>query len=204
MACDDPCSFGIDASEFKETLAHIAVGSSVESVATDGIFFIVFIGDRENIAFRRHRLMERCIKDSDHRNIRSEYFTAGSHGDCLRRVVKGTEFTQIIYGIDYFIGHQSALLIDLAAVEDSVSNGDDLADIVDYFSFAGSHLLHDFKESLLVCREIHLLFDLCTAGDAVRDKAAGTYTLAVSLADHLFVVHLDQLIFKAAGTGIYN
>jgi hypothetical protein len=38
----------------------------------------------------------------------------------------------------------------------------------------------------------------------VRDKAAGTYTLAVSLADHLFVVHLDQLIFKAAGTGIYN
>ena len=115
-----------------------------------------------------------------------------------------SKFAEIIDGVYDLIGHQGALLIDLAAVEDPVSYCDDLAHVVYDLSLAGGHLFNDLEEGFLVSREIHLLLDPGASGDAVGDESARTDTLAVALSDHLLVIHLDQLIFEAAGTGIYD
>ena len=202
VADDDLCAFRIDALKLEESLADETVGGSMEAIAADGVLLIVFVGDREDIALRRHGLMEGGIEHRYHRNIFSENFLTCAQSDSLRRIVERSKLSQIIDGVDDFIVDQSGYLVDLTSVENTVSDGDDLFYIVNDLSFAGCKLGNDFKERFLVGGEGDFFDDCRAACHLMCDQAADADPFTVSLCDDAFVIHFDQLVFQAAGTRV--
>ena len=75
------------AHNFCAAVAYKAVGSAVEAVFTDFVFFIVFIGEREHIRFRRHGRVERVVEHRDLRHVRPEQRNACLNALNVRRIV---------------------------------------------------------------------------------------------------------------------
>ncbi len=62
--------------------------------------------------------------------------------------MQGSQRAQLADGLDDLIGDQAAALELLAAVHDAVTDGVDLAHVVDALACAGGHLLHDLGKCL--------------------------------------------------------
>ena len=75
------------AHDFGAAVAYKAVGSAVEAVFTDFVFFIVFIGEREHIRFRRHGRVERVVEHRDLRHVRPEQRNTCLNAFNVRRIV---------------------------------------------------------------------------------------------------------------------
>ena len=66
------CALGRDAQELACTLRDIAVGGTVETVATDAVLLIQLVGDGIHIGLGGHRLMESGVEHAYLRQARHQ------------------------------------------------------------------------------------------------------------------------------------
>ena len=102
------------------------------------------------------------------------------------------------------IAAQAMINTLLAAVHDTVTDGIDLADVVDALAFAGGHLLHDLGKCLGVGGEDSGRGGLVAVGLVGDHAAFHANALAQALAQHLLAVHIDQLILQGRRAAVNN
>ena len=147
--------------------------------------------------------MESGIEHGHHGDV-AEHLACGLDAQNAGGVVQGSQRAQLADGLDDLVGDQAALLELLAAVHDTVTDGIDLADVVDALAFAGGHLLHDLGKCLGVGGEDGGrggLVAVCLMGDHAAFHANA---LAQALAQHLLAVHIDQLILQRRRAAVNN
>ena len=118
--------------------------------------------------------------------------------------MQGGQGAQLPEGIDDFIGDQAAGLELLAAVDHAVADGVDLGNTVNDLALAGGHLLHDLRKSLGVGGEDRRGGSLGAVGLVSDHAALHANALAQAFAQHLFAVHIDQLILQGRRTAVNN
>ena len=205
VADDEFGSFGIFSGDFEVSLGDEAVGSSVEAITTDGIFFIVFIRNTEHISFFGHGLMEGGIENSDHGGFFSENFLASCHCNSLRRVVERAKVFEFYADVfDKFIGYDGGSFVFFGTVENAVADCFDFADAFNNFVFAFGKEFNKFFKCFFMGGEAYVIFSFVTGFGFVADSAVDADSFAKAFCNDILGVHLDKLILKRGAACINN
>ena len=205
VADDEFGSFGIFTGDFEISLGDETVGSSVEAITADGIFFIVFIRNTEHVCFFGHGLMEGGIENSDHGSFFSENFLASFHSNSLGRVMKRAKIAEFYADIfDEFIGDKGGNFVFFGTVKGSVTDSFDFADVSNNFVFAFGKEFYEFFESFFMGGEAYVIFGFVTCFGFVADSAVDADSFAKTFCYDILGVHLDKLILKRGAACVNN
>ncbi len=111
------------AGQLAVTGRNIAVGGSVETVAANLVFFIIFIGNGEHISLGRHGQVEAVIKHDNLRNIGAENLTAGTDTHEVGGVVKGSKVDKAFDAFHNLLVNKHRLVEQGAALNHAVADG---------------------------------------------------------------------------------
>src|SRR5699024_3812427 len=105
----------------------------------------------------------------------------------------------------YNVGSDQAALFELfAAVYNAVTNGVDLADLVNHLALAGGHLLDDFAKRFGMGGEDRGRGSLMAVGLVGDHAALHANAFTQALAKNLLTVHIDELVLQARRTAVDN
>ena len=184
-------------------VGNILVAGAVEAVAAHTVLLVVLVGDGVHISLRRHGAVEGGVEHSHHGNV-AEHLAGGLDTQNTGGVVQRSQRAQLTQRVDDLIGDQAAALELLAAMHDAVADGVDLAHVIDALACTGGHLLHDLGKSLGVGGEDCRGGSLGAVGLVSDHAALHANALAQAFAQHLFAVHIDQLILQGRRTAVNN
>ena len=147
--------------------------------------------------------MEGGVEHSHHGNV-AEHLAGGLDTQNTGGIVQRSQRAQLTQRVDDLIGDQAAALELLAAMHDAVTDGVDLAHVIDALACTGGHLLHDLGKSLGVGGEDRRGGSLGAVGLVSDHAALHANALAQAFAQHLLAVHIDQLILQGRRTAVNN
>ncbi len=187
-------------------LRHVRMRGSVETVAADAVGFVPILRDRIPIGAGWNALVEGGVEDGDLGNVRSaghRYLDAQEVG----WVVQGRERGELPNGLDHpFVDHAGVAEL-FAAVNDSMSDADELAAIFRYTAVAEQ--AHDSVEGggviperavgdLFVERPRRIPLSVNESAARLADPLCGSVRQQGALA------HLEELILDRRASGVEN
>ena len=185
------------AHELCNAVADIAVGGAVEAIAADLVLLIVLIRHSEHVSLLRHGGMESRIEHDNFRDFLAENVHAGANALYMCAVVQRCKRDEAFDALDDLFVNENGLAEERAALNDTVADSSDFAQILNDADFAVEKCVLDLLERFGVVR--HADFDLLLSA-VCRLVAENAHfkanLLAVALCKHLLVVHIDQLILK--------
>ena len=191
--------------KMRAVCADIAVRSAVEAIAANLILFIIFIGDRIHIGLARHSGMEGGVEYNALREVLPKHLLASQNPLQFRPVVQRSERNQAFNALQYLIIHQQGFAEHRTALRHTVADCCNLGQIFNNaVLFVGQRLRHQLEG---LCVVLHGCIVLCSAAIRCLMAEASDFlpnSFTVSLCKHLFVVHINQLIFQRGAAGINN
>ena len=155
------------AHHFSSFFCNILVAGSVEAISTNSVLFIIFVGNRINIGFGGHGLMESGIKDTNHRCIGHQSL-AGINTGKIGGIMKRCQFHTFFQGIDYIRSDQHRGSIFFSRMNDPVADS--------------TNFVHGSYDSMVL---IHNGFQNMT--DSIRMIGHGSFQLKLFLISYLLV-----------------
>ena len=127
MAGDDACTLWTDAKELADTLRHIAVASTVETIATDTVLLVHRVGDSIHVGVVWHGLMESGVKDANLRNVREDACD-GINALQISGVVERSQVGERGKDIQHLFVEEDGLAEALTAVHHAMADSIQLAE----------------------------------------------------------------------------
>ena len=178
------------------------VAGAVETVATDAVFLVVFVWKAVEERLGRQSAVESGV---EHYRLRhAGQHLAHSVDTC--QVARGVERSQVLQTLDLlddFVGHNSAILEDLATMCDTVADGSDLFEV---FDDANLGVGQSFENNLYTFGVIgygQLLIVFLAVEFMGEFTHIKTDSLEKTFCHHLGIVrHIYQLVFDRGATTI--
>ena len=195
---------GVLAQELGSGHAHIAVAGAVSAVAADGVLLVHLVGHAVDVSLGRHGLMEGGVEYNHVGSLSTEHSLGAAQALHMSHVVNGSQGSDLLDLVDDGIGHDLALGEELSTLHNAVADGADLALILHNSALAGGHHLNDLGESLGVGGEGNLFGPGAAVGLMGDLAALDADALAQALAQHVLIVHVDELVLQRRRTAVDN
>ena len=140
--------------------------------------------------------MESVVKNSNLGNVLAENVHAGTDAFDVGRIVERSEVGKAFDTCDNLFCDKAAFIEESAALNDSVANCCDFAQIVKNLAFAACESFLNLKESVGVILEGYVVFEFETFCCGAADTAVDLDAFADALSDHLFIIHINKLILE--------
>ena len=194
MADDDPQILSVLSKDLGRPLRHEIMAGSMEAVAADLVFLIVFIGKAVQIGLFRHGLMERRIEHHRHGHAGHDRL-AGADADQVGRIVQRRKVAAGLDPLNHLFVHQDGAGEALSAVHHTVSHRVDLGKGADHAHLRIRELFDHQLHSRRVIRHIRHFLHLFPARRLMGDVASvDADPLAQSLRQNRLRIAVDELI----------
>ena len=175
---------------------------AVETVTTNFVIFIPFVWYCVHICFSWHCCVENCVEYYNVWNVCTEYSFCAVETKNVCWVVQWCDCAKTTDFCNNFIINKCGFLEAFCAVSNTVTDSGNFFYVIDNFAFACCHHFNNFCECFCVCWEWNFYCPFAIVS-FVFDKAAfNTDSFADTFADNAFIFHVDELIFKGAGTTV--
>ena len=203
MAGDDRGLLQLPPEETGGRQRHIVVAGPVEPVLADAVLLVIFVGDRVKIGLRRHGLVELGVENTNVRDPRHRRFARLNPGEVGRIVQRPERETLPDDLLDLLVDHHRGGNL-LAAVENPVSDRDDLPEVGNDTALRIDQLGADLLESLLQILDRNDPFKLVPVTDTLVDhvRLVGAEPLELPLGQNRVVGHREQRVLHRAAAGI--
>ena len=169
----------------------------MEAVAAHGVLLVILIGDVEHVGLGGHGGVESGVEHHHLGDLLAEDLAAGADALAVGLVVKGGQGDKALNILNDLLVHQHGLVEDRAALHDAVAHGGNLIQAVDNAVLPVDKGVFHLHKGGGVVQHVHVLLQLPAVGGLVGEDAPGhADALAVALAHHLFVVHVDELVLQ--------
>ena len=122
MTGDNARVIDVETEDFAHALRHIAVACTVESIATNVVFLVKFVGNGIEIGIVGHGTMERIIKDTDLRSGRHQRVNSTDSLQ-MASIMNGCKVTKLLNILLNLLVNNDALIIFIPSLHDAMSHG---------------------------------------------------------------------------------
>ena len=167
------------------------------SIAAHAVFFIVLIGNIEHKGLGGHGGMERGVEHHRFRHLIAKQVPAGANALHVGLVVQRRQGDQAFDALDHLFVYQHGLAEQRPALHHAVADGGYLVQAFQHAVLRIDQSVLDLLEGGGMILHIHVLMQLSAVLRFVGEHTrlhADPFT--VSLAQHLFGIHIDQLILQ--------
>jgi len=200
---DDAFLLGLDAKEFADTLADVAVTRAVEPVATYAVLLVELVGQGIHIGVVGHGLVEGGVEDSHLRDVGQEGFH-GVHALDVGRVVERGQVVAGGEGFHDFGGEAHRLVETLATVHHAMADGIQFIETAEHgIGATGQHLKDElYAGGVLLDGTLHLVL---LAVQLDSNKRIGQPNLFDAAAGNdRPVIHVVKCIFNGTAAAVEN
>ena len=196
MADDDSQILSVLSQNLSRPFGHEIMAGSMEAVAADLIFLIVFIRKAVQIGLFRHGLMERRIEHHRHGHAGHDLLT-GTDADQVGRIMQRRQIAAGFDSLDHLFVHQNGAGEILSSVYHTVSHRVDLGKGTDHAHLLIGELLdHQLHRGGMI-RHIRHFLHFFPARRLMGDVASiDADPLAQSLCQNRFRIAVDELILQ--------
>ena len=174
----------------------------METIATDAVLLVQFVGDGIHISLWRHRLVESCVEHAHVRQARHQLLH-GIHALQVGRVVQRRQVRALFEGFQHLVGQEHALVELLAAMHHAVTYGINLVKTLDDTNLGVGQQREDELHALGVLRYVVHNLTLLAIGELHLYKGTvQAYTLGTATGHHTLVVHVVQCVLDGGRTTI--
>ena len=204
VAGDDFPVADVDAEDFADALADVAVAGAVEAVAAHVVLGVILVGQGIEEAACGHGLVEGGVEDA-HLGHAGEQGLHGVDAGDVGGVVEGSQVVALLDHLLDFGGDEDALAELLAAVDDAVAYGLDFGVGGDAAYLGVGEDVEDGLDGALVvglAEFAHLLgavFEL-----ELDEGAVDADFLDAALGEDNLAVGVDELVFYGAASAVEN
>ena len=149
------------ANHFGGLLSYKLVAGAVESVTTDAVFLVIFVGQAVEIRLRRQSAVK-CRVKHDRLRHTGQYL---AHSVDTSQIAGGVERSQMLEALDllyHLVGNDGAVLENLAAVGNTVADSADFLQVLDNANLRIGQSLEDYLDTLSVVGNRQLLIVFLT------------------------------------------
>ena len=168
----------------------------MEAVLSYVELFIALVGETEHISLGGHCLVECRIEYNDLRNSLGNNALAGSESKRMSMVVNRSELTEFIDLINNLISNENGLIKNISALHDSVTYSRYFVHTVNYLCVACCKGFNKLHKSLGMRRERTVSTEFSAVVCLVGNVTVNSDSVAVTLSNNAFIVHVDELILE--------
>ncbi len=179
------------------------VRSSVEAVFSDVIFFVIIIRKSVHKRLFGHCLVESGIEHNYLRNVFGENLFASPQRKSVRVVMYRCKILKIVYLLNYLIGNKGSLVKNFRALNYSVTYRGYFVHRLDNRSLSGRKHINKLLKSFCMSGEITVHVNRSAVESLMGNVTSNTYSVAVSLGNNAFVIHVEKLIFERGASRVY-
>ena len=138
--------------------------------------------------------MERRIEYRNLRHMLTKHLAAGLDRKDGGWVMQRRKLAQALDFAEHIVGDQNRFCKIFAAVNDTLSDCADFTDVFQRASLSLDQMPDQLAQRLRMCRKCDFAGVLDAVRAGMRNCAIDADAFTIALSEHLFAVHIDQLI----------
>ena len=140
--------------------------------------------------------MESVVENNNLRKLCAENLTAGFDTLNVGGIMKGSKVAKAADAFNNLVGYEHAFVEESTALNDSVTDSRDLAEVIDNLEFALCENLFNLKEGFGMVGHENLCFFLFAVSAEADEAFCVTDSFAVAFCENRLVFHIKKLIFE--------
>ena len=176
----------------------------METVATDAVLLVEFVGNGIHISLGRHGLMESSVEDT-HLGQSWHQFLHGVHALQVGGVMQRSQIGTFLEGLEHLVGKDNRLVELLSAVHHAVTHGINFRQVLNHANLGIGEQREDELHALCMLGDVvHNLFLFAVGELHFHKSAIETHALSASRCHHALVIHVVKRIFYRTAATVKN